>query len=54
MMMIFIRKANLAPCYVLFLSILRRRKVRRVLEDVESRREVDVTYFLQFQVIRKL
>ena len=50
MMMIFIRKANLAPCYVLFLSILRRRKVRRVLEDVESRREVDVTYFLQFQI----
>ena len=31
MMMIFIRRANLAPCYVLFLSILRRRKVRRVL-----------------------
>ena len=30
MMMIFIRRANLAPCYVLFLSILRRRKVRRV------------------------
>ena len=30
MMMIFIRRANLAPCYVLFLSILRRRKFRRV------------------------
>jgi len=28
--MIFIRRANLLPCYVLFLSILRRRKVRRV------------------------
>ena len=50
MMMIFIRRANLSPCYVLFLSILRRRKLEEFQEDVESRREVDVTCFLQFQI----
>ena len=34
------------PCYLLFLSILRRREARKFHENILSRRELDVTDFL--------
>ena len=48
--MIFIRKVNLVPCYLLFLLILRHWENRRVPEDIVSLRKLDVTDFLQFQI----
>ena len=48
--MIFIRRANLVPCYQLFLSICGVEKLEEFHEDIVSRRKLDVTDFLWFQI----
>ena len=44
--MIFIRKANLVPWYLLFLLICSTEKLEEFPEDIVSLRKLDVTDFL--------
>ena len=45
----FNRRANLVPCYLLFLSILRRNKLEEFREDIVPRLELYGTGFLFFK-----